>query len=155
MVIKAMNKKIMEYVLIGLISVGSFAGGFMWNNTLNEAPKQKQEINNQVKRMSTTTMKDKSKFEKVYATRQDIENVNTETTHHDDLKKIAKNKGLKEFKKIITYYSNGSTSIAYPQLEQYYFIPYEMGDYDYHFDNKATLNKAVETYISMKATGTY
>lgn len=117
-----------------------------------EAPKQ--EINTEVKKMSTSK-ESNPKFEKVTPTRQDIENISCETTSHEDLKEIAENKGLKEFKKIITYYSNGSVSIEYPQLEQYYFTPYEMGDFDYHFDNKQMLDNAIKTYISMKATGTY
>lgn len=81
--------------------------------------------------------------------------INTDETAHNDLKAIAQEKGLKQFKKATATFSNGSTLVAYPQLERYYFTPYEMGDWDYELKNEAEAKKMIMTYLSMKATGTF
>lgn len=81
--------------------------------------------------------------------------INTSETHHDDLKVIAEQKGLTQFKKAIYTFSNGSTLVAYPQLEKWYFTPYEMGDWDYELTSEKDAENIVKCYISMKGTGTF
>lgn len=79
----------------------------------------------------------------------------TESTQHKDLKEIAQKKGLKQFDRIIEEFSNGSIGIKYPELDRYYFTPYEMGDWDYEFTNEEQYKNAINTYMSMKNNGTY
>ena len=56
---------------------------------------------------------------------------------------------------VVAEYNNNSWSYCNDITGEYEFCPSEMGDWSYTFDNKEDLQKCINTYTSIKCTGTY
>ena len=57
--------------------------------------------------------------------------------------------------KQVTDYTDGSWSIIDHEKGDYVFQPVDLGDWDYTCKNEEELNKLIDTYLSMKNTGSF
>lgn len=56
---------------------------------------------------------------------------------------------------IVIEFSNGSFAIMNDVKKEYTFQPYEVGDWNYSFDNFEDFKNCIETYLNIKREGSF
>ncbi|MGL6107646.1 hypothetical protein [Romboutsia sp.] len=129
------RNKIIASILIGLTAL---IGGFVMGSKVGYKKAKTELVYEQVE---------------IERDRTEYRAIKIEDEQDSVIKSRMQKMGIISYNKYTIPLSNGSTIIASPQVDKYYFIPYEMGEWVYEVDSQRQLENIVKTYISIKGTG--